>query len=128
MANYDTVKLGKPIAHGDMFLFPVLEGQAPDGLNPAKVEPDGYIIGTHSESGHHHVFDVDVMERGGETNVVMLDTDDPLESWLKVNRPTALRHTKTGPDVHKTDIIQPGLYLIRRQREDSPEGWRKAID
>lgn len=125
MHTYKGTKLGKPIAQGDVFLFPVLEGEIPTDLLNHK--PEGkQIIVTHSESGHHHVIDTNVLDR--VQNAEMLDTDDPLESWLLVNRPTALRHTKDGPDKHAGVSIPAGKYLIRRQREDSPEGWRRAID
>lgn len=123
MSLYKNCKIGAPIAQGDVFLFPVLEGDIPSNLQTHTPE-NGQIIVTHSESGHHHV--IDVLER--EAPATMYDTEDPLESWLEVNRPTALRHTKEGPDKHAGVSIPTGKYLIRRQREDSPEGWRRAID
>lgn len=125
MTDYKGVKLGAPIAQGDVFLFPIIEGEIPAGLNEHKVM-DGQIIVTHSESGHHHVIDECVIDR--VPNAVMLDTNDPLESWLSVKRPSALRHTKNGPDKHAGVDLPVGNYLVRRQREDSPEGWRRAID
>lgn len=125
MNTYKGCKIGAPIAQGDVFLFPVVEGDIPSDLTCHKAEK-GQIIVTHSESGHHHVIDEDVLDR--TPNAVMLNTDDPLESWLLVNRPTALRHTKNGHDKHAGVSIPAGKYLIRRQREDSPEGWRRAID
>ncbi len=85
---------------------------------------DSEIVVTHSETGHNHVM---VLDRAAEPAVQMFNGKDPLISWLKVNRPTALEHRR---DVHQHEAImfQPGIYEVRRQVEQRPEGWRQIQD
>lgn len=96
----------------------------PDGLTP--IAPiDGRVIVTHSETGHHHVM---VLDRDNEgASVEMYATDNPLVSWLKVNRPTSLEHCRPH-DTHEPILFAPGVYEVRRQREYTPEGFRKVAD
>jgi hypothetical protein len=49
------------------------------------------------------------------------------ECFLVVHKPTALVHLKDY-DTHEPVMHDPGIYRIRRQREHTPEGWRKALD
>mgnify|MGYP001128290155 CR=1 FL=1 len=97
----------------------------PSGLVPA-APVNGRIVVTHSETGHDHVMVLDHVETG-EPAVVMYGTDNPLVSWLQVNRPTALEHLRPH-DTHEPIMFEPGIYEVRRQREYSPEGWRRVED
>lgn len=97
---------------------------------PASAKPvapvNGEIIVTHSETGHHHVM---VLDRDEDTpSVEMFSSDDnPLMAWIKVNRPTALEHRRPH-DTHEPIMFGVGIYEVRRQREYSPEGWRRVAD
>ena len=84
----------------------------------------GQVIVTHSETGHNHVM---VLDRAETPAVVMYSTDDPLTAWLQVNRPTALEHQRPH-DTHEPIMFAPGIYEVRRQREYSPEGFRRVED
>lgn len=95
---------------------------------PATAAPvdaiNGRIVVTHSETGHDHVM---LLDRKKTPNVEMFQSDNPLVAWLKVNRPTALKHLRPH-DTHEPIMFSAGVYEIRRQREHSPEGWRRVAD
>lgn len=95
---------------------------------------NGIIIVTHSETGHHHV-----IERPHGVDMYQ-DPEDPLQSWLNVHDHGCPRDSTTGlPDIvalvhkrsydtHETLELSPGKYLVRRQREHTPEGWQRVQD
>lgn len=96
---------------------------------PASAVPvaavSGEIIVTHSETGHHHVM---VLDRESDPSVEMFSAaDNPLLAWLKVSRPTALEHRRPH-DTHAPILFSPGVYEVRRQREYTPNGWRRVAD
>jgi len=93
----------------------------------AKMEEsvNGQFIVAHSETGHNHV----VME---SPSVKYLVTDDPMVSYLQVLEATdatevLIEHLRSF-DTHAPIVISPGNYEIRRQREYTPEGWRRVQD
>jgi hypothetical protein len=96
----------------------------PAGLKRLPTEDGKYIV-AHSETGHHHV----IAERPG---VTVYTTSDPLLSYLEVIEATdeaeaLLEHLRAW-DTHETIRICPGVYELRRQREYTPEGWRRVED
>jgi len=112
----------KTAAQGDV-LFCKVEG-TPAALT--EVSPaDGCIVVTHSETGHHHLMVLDREE--AEPNVRMWTGDNPLMAWLQVNRPTVLEH-KRDFDTHEPILFQPGCYVVHRQREHTPAGFRQVMD
>lgn len=83
------------------------------------------LVITHSETGHDHVM---VLDREADAPAVqMYSGDNPLMAWIKVNRPTALIHLRPH-DTHEPIMFSPGIYEVRRQREYTPEGWRRVED
>jgi hypothetical protein len=108
-------------AQGDILIrrIPTL----PTGLKPVEAT-DGRIVVTHSETGHDHIM---LLDRDKTPNVEMFQGENPLVAWLKVNRPTALKHLRPH-DTHEPIMVGVGIYEIRRQREHSPEGWRRVAD
>ena len=110
-------------SQGDVFFRPV--GSIPTGKRAVDID-DGKLIVTHSETGHHHVVDVDVID--GKPNVIMYaDGDNPLLAWLEVNRPATVKHLRSF-DTHADITLPAGRYEIRRQREYVPQGWRQVQD
>jgi len=109
-------------AQGDLLLrrIPAL----PTGVN--KLAPEnGLFVVAHSETGHNHVIDA-------TQTVQWYGTDDPMVSYLEVVEATdatetLLRHLR-GFDTHKTIVIPPGVFELRRQCEYTPEGWRRVED
>lgn len=100
-------------SQGDLNIMSV--EQIPEGLKETKAEQHTLA---HSETGHHHVID-------GNT-VRVFDVDD-FESYLEVRDPTPVRHLR-GFDTHEEIELPPGQYRITRQREYTPEGFRRAAD
>lgn len=109
-------------AQGDLLIRRV--EKLPAGLKPMATEGGKYIV-AHSETGHHHVI-------AARPNVVVFDTEDPLVSYLQVVEATdametVIEHLRSF-DTHEALGVPPGNYEIRRQRENAPEGWRRAAD
>jgi len=109
-------------AQGDVFFRRV--DAIPSGVSEVKPNALGEIVVTHSETGHDHVM---VLDRSPEPAVQMFNGSNPLISWLKVNRPTSLDHKRTH-HTHESILFQPGMYEIRRQQEQRPEGWQRVAD
>jgi hypothetical protein len=111
-----------PAFQGDCMIRRI--DKLPAGLKPAQTV-DGNFVLAHSETGHNHV----IAER---PNVRLYDTEDPFVSYLEVIEATdqaeALLEHLRGWDTHETIKIPAGLYEVRRQREYTPEGWRRAQD
>ena len=113
----------KMAAQGDVCF--VRRDKLPSGLVPT-APVDGRIIVTHSETGDGHVM---VLDRAADTPAVRMysDAKNPLIAWLEVNRPTALEHMRPH-DTHAPILFGPGIYEVRRQREYTPEGFRRVED
>lgn len=109
-------------AQGDLYIRRI--DAIPESAKPMASQ-DGQFIVAHSETGHHHV----IAERPG---VQVYETNDPLVSYLQVIEATeateALLEHLRGHDTHETIAIPPGTYELRRQREYTPEGWRRVAD
>lgn len=85
------------------------------------VEATTPIIVAHSETGHNHV-----MERTHVTEY-QLKQPDIYTMFLQVDEPTEIVHHRSF-DTHEPLLVPPGLYKIARQREHTPEGWRRSAD
>lgn len=109
-------------AQGDLLIRRI--NKLPQDIKQASSK-DGHFVVAESETHHHHVIDA-------RPNVKVYDTENPLLSYLEVIEATdatetLLRHLR-GHDTHETISIAPGIYELRRQREHTPEGWRRAAD
>jgi len=106
-------------AQGDVMIQRV--AKLPKGLvENASQEGGANLIVTHSETGHHHVMD--------RASVTMFDNpDNALEGFLQVHRATQLSHLRPH-DTHESIAFDPGVYRIIRQREYTPEGFRRVAD
>lgn len=109
-------------AQGDVYFRRV--DAIPSGVAEEKPNAKHELVVTHSETGHNHVM---VLDRAEVPAVQMFTGKDPLISWLKVNRPTALEHQRQH-HTHESIMFQPGMYEVRRQVEQTPEGWRQVQD
>jgi hypothetical protein len=107
--------LSFPYAQGDLNIFEITE--IPDDLTPAKLDAGQYTL-AHSETGHHHVID---------GNTVRVFDQDEFTSYMEVSEPSNIVHMR-GFDTHETIPVTPGNYLLTRQREYIPEGFRRAAD
>lgn len=104
-------------AQGDV-LFLKIDG-LPKGVQMVNPE-NGKVIVAHSETGHHHVMDA-------KTTTMYRLPEEIYEAFLVVKAPTDLSHER-GFDTHESIRFEPGTYRVRRQREYTPEGYRRAAD
>ena len=108
-------------AQGDFVILRV--NNLPEGVEPI-TPTDGSIVVAHSETGHNHVMLADKVEAYRYPEI----SDSELyEMFLLVKQPTEIIHLREH-DTHETLLVPEGLYKIRRQREYTPEGWRRAQD
>ncbi len=105
---------------GDVMIQRIHE--LPDGLENISAEAGGYVV-AHSETGHHHV-----IEARPDVRYCRLP-DEMYEAYIVVSgdKPAVLEHHRSF-DTHESLEIGPGSYRIRRQREHTPEGYRRAAD
>jgi len=106
-------------AQGDCLLRKI--DKLPDGLKLVDAE-DGQFVIAHSETGHNHC----VKERAA---VKFYSSVDQFRAYLEVtgDEPAVLEHHRSF-DTHEALEIKPGIYEIRRQREYTPQGFRRAAD
>lgn len=115
------IEISKRAFQGDMMLRRV--DDVPDGFTPAPAEQGRHIL-AHSETGHNH--DVDAC------GLTLLTGDDPMVCYLRMDGVThadVVHHR--DHDTHETLRLlgEPGaVWEIRRQREYTPEGWRRVED
>lgn len=113
-------------AQGDMMLLRIAD--LPAAAEEVKPENGRYTL-AHSETGHDHV----VMERPGVRVYKAMDEfqamlDGKPGAFLVVeDEPAELKHLRDF-DTHESVKIEPGIYEVRRQREYTPEGFRRAAD
>lgn len=109
-------------AQGDFIIIRVKD--IPENVEPMKIELEQYVI-AHSETGHNHVMErtnVEAFVSRGISEVKNL-----YELFLNVKEPTEIKHLRSF-DTHEPLLVPPGNYVIKRQREYTPEGFRKAAD
>ncbi len=93
-----------------------------------EVERKGPIIVSHSETGHHHTIDSPDVR-------VFEDAMKPLVCYLMMSPAFTdagmhVEHLRSY-DTHETLCLlgEPGtVWEARRQREHTPEGWRRVCD
>lgn len=109
----------KQAAQGDLLIRRI--EKLPVGLKQVKAE-DGLYIVAHSETRHHHAI-------AESPSVELFAGEDPLVAYLRVidEAEVKLEHHRSF-DTHETLCIPGGTYEIRRQREYTPEGWRRVAD
>lgn len=109
-------------AQGDLLLRRIGDEGAPMPGDAIEERHTGTVVLAHSETGHHHSI------AAAPSVVQLFGSSDPLKGYLSVrSRPVELKHHRDY-DTHETLRIDPGLYEVRRQREHTPEGWRRVED
>jgi len=108
-------------AQGDFIIIRINE--LPTNLEVMAPENGVFVI-AHSETGHNHVMERTHVEAFKAKNTKEVDL---YEMFLNVKEPTEINHLRSF-DTHETLLVPPGTYKIRRQREYTPEGFRKAAD
>lgn len=105
-------------AQGDV-MFRRIEA-LPADAKETPAEKGAFVV-AHSETGHNHI----VLERPG---VRYFSAMDELRSYLVVEGdPAPVEHQRSFY-THETFGLAPGVWEVRRQREHTPEGFRRAAD
>ena len=113
------MKIFKNIAAQGDVLF-IKRDSLPDGLIEDK-PVNGKFVVAHSETGHHHT----VLEKNAQ---LLIDETNEFIAYLKVNEGGATIEHERSFDTHEPIKFNEGIYEIRRQREYTPEGYRRAQD
>lgn len=113
--THSTMKtIEKICAQGDIVFVRV------DALpSEAKAAKDKIVA--HSETGHHHV----------AVGAAVFDVGDPMICYLRLEAPTAEIQHHRPYDTHETIALGGGVGAVwqgRRQREHTPQGWRRVED
>jgi len=77
------------------------------------------VVVAHSETGHHHALTA--------PGIDWYTSPDPLVGYLSLADPTEVRHERPW-DTHAPLCLAPGVWEVRRQREYTPEGFRRVED
>ncbi len=94
----------------------------PADVDMVDVDPEnGSHIIAHSETGHHHVMDA------LRVKAFTPKKPDIYTMFLQVDEPTEVQHLR-GWDTHESILVPTGNYIVKRQREYTPEGFRKVQD
>ncbi len=104
-------------AQGDLFIRRI--EALPEGVTE-KVPENGQHVVAHSETGHNHFLKSD--------GVNVYDFKDPMVCYLTVGEAGAQLEHARPYDQHETIFLSGGTYELRRQREHTPEGWRRVED
>jgi hypothetical protein len=111
----------KQAAQGDMILRRIIK--VPTNVKVQVPDGQGRHVVTHSETGHHHWVGGDAVTLYRPEN-----DKDGMVSYIEVKAGgTDLIHERPW-DTHETLHIEEGTYEVRRQREYTPEGWRRVED
>jgi hypothetical protein len=86
-------------------------------------QPESDVVTVaHSETGHDHSI------HNGEARLFRRVTDDPLTCYLQITGEFADVVHHRDWDTHETLRLTRGSWKVRRQREYTPEGWRRVED
>lgn len=107
------------IAQGDILIMRV--PSIPKTAKRRAPSKDKRIIVAHSETGHHHYL--------AALGVEAFDVEnDPFTCYLAIAQDGCeLVHARPY-DTHETISFGKGNYVVRRQREHAPEGFRMVQD
>lgn len=120
--NHKMRTFKKMAAQGDVVLRKIGAENAALPEDAVLREMTDRVVIAHSETGHHHAI------MAPPSVVQFFGSSDPLKGYLSVrSRPVELKHERPF-DTHETIKIKPGVYEVRRQREHTPEGWRRVED
>ena len=111
------IEVKKIAFQGDVAFVRVRKGKR--GAEMPRTE--GRLIVAHSETGHHH-------ELVGEARMFEACERDPLVCFLSIDGDHADVVHHRPFDTHETLRLLKGDWKVVRQREYTPEGWRRVED
>lgn len=107
---------------GDIAL--IRRDKVPGSFKESVVQDE--VIVAHSETGHHHV-------AVGKDLVYLTNPSNPMKAYLVAKGPVVVEHRRPT-DTHEAykllyeDTEKEVVWEIRRQRESTPEGWKRVED
>jgi hypothetical protein len=93
-----------------------------DGFRPVAAENGLLIIG-HSETGHHHVIE---MDRSPSAELLISQSNEFI-GLLKLGESAEVKHLRDF-DQHAPVHLPAGDYRVRYRREFTPAGLRRVMD
>jgi len=106
----ETFLMRQPFRQGDVLLLPL------ENLKEGNAEELDHLVLAEGElTGHKHQIT--------QGDAILLVTDED-EMMLKICSESAL----LSHEEHKQLIIPQGVWLVRRQREYTPDGWKFIAD
>lgn len=117
MTSNTYIVTDRPSFQGDLMVRRI--ASLPEHLTAAE-SATGHHVLAHSETGHHHV----LASRSAD---LLIDEANAFIAYLRVLEPCEIQHLRNH-DTHAPLALTPGIYEVRRQREHTPEGWRRAQD
>jgi hypothetical protein len=111
-------------AQGDFIILRVKN--FPKNLVEIAPQNNKFVV-AHSETGHDHVMVLERLEQ--VTAYKDKDTKDVdlYKMFFDVKESVEIEHHRSH-DTHETLEVPKGKYMIARQREHVPEGFRRAQD
>jgi len=103
-------------AQGDLLLRRI--ESIPEAAERVEAKDDRHVV-AHSETGHHHTVPSDAE--------LWREPSNPMICYLRCEEPVVLEHHRPF-DTHAPIQIPVGTFELRRQREYTPEGWRRVED
>lgn len=103
------------IAQGDLLIEKI--ETIPENLTAVKSE-DNHVL-AHSETGHHHIVSAE--------KVNYYPANDEFFGYLDVKQEAQIIHLR-GFDTHAPINLKEGKYKVTRQREYTPQGYRRVLD
>lgn len=105
-------------AQGDVLFRRIAE--LPVGATKEVPREKGLLIVTHSETGHHHAVEA--------PDARLIEGKSALIAYLVVDGAYAEVVHHRPYDTHAPLTLPKGIWEVRRQREHTPEGWRRVED
>ena len=111
------------LRQGELLFIPVNEFPDDDGNWISQKPENGHLIIGHSETGHHHVIE---MERCKTADLIINQMKE-FEARLLLGENAEVKHLRSF-DTHETLKLPAGKYIVRHRREYTPEGLRRVQD
>jgi hypothetical protein len=111
-------RVQKMAAQGDVLFRKVAALPAGAKLDETK----GPIVVAHSETGHHHAID----EASG-AKLYRLE-NDPMVCYLQLAADVEVTHHRPYDTHAPLKLAGPGVFEVKRQREYTPQGFRRVED
>ena len=106
------------VRQGDVLLIPV--SQIPNGATVVKTTAGRVVLAEGESTGHAHT-----LEAGSAT---LYSTADSADRWLRVHGQSGGGVAVLTHQEHASIELPPGDYIMRRQREYTPEEIRRVAD